>query len=224
MNIIQQAAAAVAFMTVSFTAGAAMLTNGDFSTDGSGWSDASSTGAITFVGGAAQLDTGSGDDPYSSILVQGDDGFFSFLNPISLGAGEAFLNFDVNFSSLGNDLSESGSSFFDDYLSIALYDSLDFSYDLIFTPGVDSSLGDGWTRINLDVSVLSGREFALSFELSDQDDGFDSRVLLDNISFSETALPGGGDTTPVPVPEPNTWFLLALGVFLLIGSLKIKRS
>lgn len=221
MNIIQQAAA-VAFMTVSFTAGATVLTNGDFSTDGIGWNDASSTGSVSFVGGSAQLDTGSGDDPFSSIMVQGDDGFFNFLNPISLGVGETFLNFDVNFSSLGNDVSETGISIFNDYLSVALYDSLDLSYDLIFTLGGYSSFGDGWTRINLDVSAMSDREFALSFELSDLNDGLDSRVLLDNISFSVAALPGDGDV--VPVPEPSIWALLALGVLLLMGSLKLKRS
>ena len=192
------------------------ITNGDFSAGLTEWNNASSTGTVTDVSGVAQLDTGTGDDPFSAVLVQGDDGFFTFGSPINLGVDDLFLNFDVNFLDLGIDSSELGTSFFSDYLSIALYDADDItgSSDLIFEPGIDNTL-TGWTRFNLDVSSLVGHNIALSFELSDQDDGFNSRALLDNISFTKVA------DVIVSVPEPNSIALVGLG--LLLFSIHFKR-
>jgi len=221
MRIFKQVVMALTMTAISTMAHAVPFSNGDFTSGGTDWNDASSTGSVSFVSGAAQLDTGSGDDPYSAILVQGDDGAFNFGAPISLEAGDTFLNFDVSFISLGTDVTETGGSSFGDYLSVVLYDSVDSSFDTTLTSAIDSSLGEGFVRYNLDVSSLIGRDIALSFELSDLNDGFNSRLLLDNISFSSVPLPGG-DTTPVP--EPDTLFLLGLGFILLGVRAKIIQS
>jgi hypothetical protein len=206
------------FVLVSHPVYAIPFTNGDFSSGLSGWNDASFTGSVSESGGIAQLDTGAGADPFSAIIVQGDDGFFNFNSPISLQADNLYLNFDVQFADLGADMLESGASFFTDYLSVIVYDAVNFFDDLVLDPGVDVTTGSDWQRINLDVSSLIGHDVALSFELNDQDDGRDSRVLLDNISFTST--PETIDT--IAVPEPNTIFLFAVGVLLLVTTRQRK--
>ena len=189
------------------------LTNGDFS-NSSDWADASGNGSTQIMGGEAILETGLGTDPYSSIFVQGDDGFFNFSNPISLDSSYDTLSFDVRFEDLGIDATEAGGSFFSDYLLVALYDADDFNNDLIFDPGVDSSVST-MTTFSLDVSSLAGHNIALSFELSDEDDGLNSRVYLDNVSFFETV---------VGVPEPQSLVLFGLGAIALFGTKARRRK
>ena len=174
------------------TATATPLLNGDFANGLTNWNDASSTGSVEVSSGAAVLTTGDFDDPFSAVLVQGDDGFFNFSDPISLGSDISRLIFDVRFVDLGMDSTEDGGSPFDDALTVALYDSLDFSLDLIFTPGIDRNFGSAWRTVSLDVGPLAGREMALSFELADQDDGRDSRVFIDNVTLTSIPLPGVG--------------------------------
>jgi hypothetical protein len=204
---------------VVFSAHASFI-NGDFESGTTGWNDASSTGTTGVVGGSAQLDTGIGSDAFSAILVQGDDGFFTFSSPITLAADVVSLDFDVSFINTGPDQSETGTSFFfTDHLIIALYDALDFSYDMFYDP-IDIINASGWTSFSWDVSSLAGREVALSLELVDEDDGFDSRALVDNIRFISPV------TTPPPentVPEPGTLYLFAFGLLGLMGRVK-KRS
>jgi len=207
MRILAKTFSGALLALISLPVFAVPFANGDFSSGLSSWNDASATGTVSVISGEAQLDTGSGTDPYSAILVQGDDGFFNFGSPITLGASDSYLNFDVSFVDLGVDASESGSGFFTDYLAIALYDALDFSYDLIFEPGIDSSLAASWTRFHLDISSLVGRDIALSFELADYNDGRNSRVKIDNITFTN-----GSDAQ---VPEPASIILLALGLMLM---------
>lgn len=215
MQTITKVFSGVLLALISLPALAIPFANGDFSSGMSSWNDASTTGNVSVVGGVAQLDTGSGDDPFSAILVQGDDGFFTFASPITLDASDLILSFDVNFIDLGIDASESGGGFFTDALSVILYDALDFTQDLFFLPGIDSSLGAGWTRFDLDISSLAGRDVALSFELADANDGRNSRVQIDNIAFSNTSI---------AVPEPEPVHLLALGLLLMTVMRKTRLN
>jgi len=182
------------------------FTNGDFTSGLSSWNDASGSGSVLVSGGVSQLETGSGVDSFSSVLVQGDDGFFNFLSPVSLAASDRFLSFDVQFLDLGVDSSELVAGILTDSLGVNLYDALDFNLDLLgIVSGIDSSLS-GWTHFDVDISSLSGRDVALSFELADVTDGRDSRVYIDNIAF--------GDSINT-VPEPNISFLFMMGLFFL---------
>lgn len=192
------------------------FTNGDFSAGTTGWTDASGTGSASVVVGQAQLDTGSGTDPYSSVFVQGDNGFFSFTSPISLDSSVTYLNFDVAFIDLGADSSETGGSFFSDFLSVALYDAADSLLDIFIDPLVNSGFGSMMMTFQFDISSLAGRDIALSFELNDENDGRDSRVLLDNISFTAR------NDSVVPVPEPPVIYLMAAGL-VLMGYRRAKK-
>ncbi len=210
MKTAIQLAATCFFLFVSLPGFAVPFTNGDFSSGMAAWNDASSSGAVNVVGDVAILDTGAGDDPFSAVLVQGDDGFFNFLAPISLGSDDLYLNFDVRFDDLGADSLESATSLFTDYLLVNLYDALDPFADVYLDPQVDASLAAGWHRINLDVSALAGHDVALSFELNDENDGRDSRVQLDNITFSK--LP-----EIIGIPAPHSGALIVCGLLFLIG-------
>ncbi len=209
MRLITKIFSAALFALISLPVFAVPFANADFSSGMSSWNDASSTGSAAVVSGEAQLDTGAGTDLYSAILVQGDDGFFTFGSPVTLGVSDSYLNFDVSFEDLGFDTTESGGSFFIDELFVSLYDALDFSKDLLLQPGINSSLGAGWTRFHLDISTLAGRDVALSFELTDENDGRDSRVKIDNITFSSAP-------DAQHVPEPASIFLLAMGLLLVM--------
>lgn len=183
--------------------------NGDFSAGSSGWTDASATGSASVVAGQAQLDTGPGAGLYSSVYVQGDDGFFSFTSPISLDSSVNYLNFDVAFIDLGVDSTETVSSGLLDSLTLGLYDTADSFLDIYIDPVVDIGFGAAMIRLHFDVSGLAGRDIALSFELTDEVDGRDSRVLIDNITF--TAQKDG----VVAVPEPSVIYLMMAGLLLM---------
>ncbi len=186
----------------------ASLVNGDFSSGSTAWTDASSSGSVTMTDGYAQLDTGFGVDPYSSILVQGDDGFFNFASPISIDSSLNYLSFDVSFIDLGIDATESGGSSFTDHLLVSLYDAVDFTFDQYIDPIVDIDFGDIMTRITFDISGLSGRDVALSFELVDENDGRNSRILLDNVAFTSNPEM----MSPVPLPPAIYMFFAGLGM------------
>jgi len=206
----------VTLLLVSTTSLAIPLTNGDFSSGLAGWSDASSSGSVSLMGDAAHLTTGNGTNPFSAILVQGDDGTFTFSNPIELAGDAHFLNFDVTFDDLGIDLTEPGGSTFTDGLSVAVRDELDFSglSDLIF-PVIDISILD--YRASFDISPLAGRTVAISFELSDDNDGRHSSASIDNITI--TAQPD----VVVSIPNASTLSLALLGLVQLVFFRKIKK-
>ncbi len=187
------------------------LVNGDFSSDLSGWNNAGATDA-TVNAGVAELSTqvGDGINPYSSVLVQGDDGSFTFGSPVVLGADIETLIFDIRFDQFDDSL-EAGFSSFDDSLTVALYDELDFSgsSDLIFSSGSDFSAESIWQTVELDVTALAGHTLALSFELFDESNGFDSTFYLDNINFLAAEPP---PEPPVSVSEPSSLMLLLIGI------------
>ena len=201
------------FLVVSVSSHAVPITNGDFSDGLSGWSDVSMSGSAS-VGSDEALTLGgaAGAEIYSASLWQGDNGFFQFLDPLSLATGEKFLSFDVRLQGQSEDASESGTSLFSDSLSVELYDSFDFTYDLFFQSGSDFAVNNAWSTVYLDISSLQGRDFALTINLFDEDDGFNTLFGLDNFMFTKTDSPNDS----VPVPEPASLGLLALGLGALI--------
>lgn len=203
-------------LVVSVGAKAAPITNGDFSQGLSGWNDLSFGGSAN-VGSeeALVLGGGAGTGSFAASVWQGDDGFFQFTNPLSLSGNEQYLAFDVLIAGLPEDPQESGASLFRDSISLELYDSLDFTYDLIFQSGSDFAVGNIWSTVFLDVSSLQGREFALTVNLFDEDDGFNTLFGLDNFEFTETT----SQHDPVPVPEPAS-----IGLFLVgLSALMLRR-
>ncbi|QSP95538.1 PEP-CTERM sorting domain-containing protein [Marinobacter salinisoli] len=205
------------FLSLALFAGnsfALSITNGDFSQGLAGWENVSVGGSAS-VGPdqALYLDGGIGAEPYSASLWQGDDGSFLFSNPLSLATGESFLSFDLMLASQDLDSSESGSSIFEDSLSIELYDADDWSFDLYFQSGWDFDVTDSWQTVFLDISSLQGRDFALTINLFDEDDGVNSSFALDNFFFTNSNQPDD----PVSVSEPASLslFLIALTGFAL---------
>ncbi len=200
-------------INISATALAVPLNNGDFSSGLASWNDASFTGSVSGIGGAAVLETASGTSPLSAVLVQGDDGFFSFLSPITLGGTDNYLNFDVAFIDIGIDETESGDSIFIDELMVVLYDEFDPFMDLVFSVGINAMLNPDIIRFNLDISSLVGRSVALSFELNDENDRRNSQATIDNVSF--TAQPDRKSSV-VTVSEPMTIYLFFLGLIFML--------
>lgn len=217
MNNINKALLGAFLFLLCTQALAVPLTNGDFSTT-DGWVDASFTGSAYILNGEGVIESGPNDDPFSGVFVQGDDGFFSFVIPIILDAADDTLSFYTRFESLGADTTESGLSSFTDYLSVVIYDALALVPDTAFDLGIDSSVTT-MTLFNIDVSLYSGRDVALSFELSDQDDGRNSRVYLDDVSFQQGAIIASN-----PVPEPETLALFGLGILSLIATRTKRRK
>ncbi|MCM2679177.1 PEP-CTERM sorting domain-containing protein [Echinimonas agarilytica] len=207
----------IAFQTMLFCGvlHASVITNGDFSSGLDGWNDASSTGTVGSEGGAAYLQSGSGVSPFSSILVQGDDGSFSFNDALLIAADYEYLTFDLWQISADVDASETGAASFDDSISLIIYDAFDFNYDLYLAPFDVTSVQ---TSFMVDITSLIGRSVALSFEVSDENDGFNSKFGLDNVAFLKSIV------GPVPVSEPSTIALfMVMLVSLVFGNRKFKK-
>jgi hypothetical protein len=191
----------IQFFVLSNVVNASLILNGNFDTDLSQWHDASGNGAVAFDNGVANLSTGDGFGLYSAVLVQGDDGFFNFNSPILIDAQQSWLVFDLWQVARDIDANESGASLLNDIFNLSIYDAFDPSFDLLFT---DLMITSQQQTFLLDISSLIGRSVALSFEVNDEDDGFNSTFSLDNVQL----------TTLVSVPEPSTLllFLIAVGV------------
>lgn len=203
----------VANIALSNSASATAIINGTFDTDLSGWSVVTNGGTAQWDAGQAVLSTGSDFTPFSSVLVQGDDGTFSFNNPILLTAGNDFFKFDALFSTLAADILESGGGLADN-LQVWLYDANDAtgSHDALIA-SIDALTSS--TSFSFDLSAFIGRSVAFSFELNDENDGTNSKVALDNIRFEQRIDQG-------TVPEPETLMLLALGLLGLSVNLRRK--
>ena len=199
------------FITLFFTlnliffsqlSNAGLISNGDFTDGLDEWTDVSSSGAVSVINGAANFVSGSGVDLYSAVLVQGDDGFFSFNAPLVIDMQHAVLKFDLWQLARTTDTLESAMSVLNDSLNLSIYDSEDPSFDLLFTDFIITSQLQQFT---LDISSLIGRSVALSYELNDEDDGFNSTFALDNVELTSATI---------AVSEPNTIFLILLSLFL----------
>lgn len=174
------------------------LSNGDFSSGLANWN---TSGDVIDAGGAAQLTTTTGTSVFSASLIQGDDGSLSFSTPLTLGAADNFLLFDVQFEDIGPDATEAIGPF-SDALGVSLLDA-DLSHpDLVFSDV--ANLSAGTSQVLLDVSSLAGQDVGLYFDLTDENDGRDSRATIDNVVFTEFQ--------PTSVPLPGTLLLLVAGL------------
>lgn len=169
------------------------------------WVDLSSNGSVTVESGAAILAAGEGEDLFSAVLAQGDDGTFLFEKPIEISPFAVSFKFDLWMVSRDEDVLESGNSLFQDSLTLAFYDQEDLLFDLIF-PSL--SFGSTPSFLLLDISSLAGRNVSLSFELTDENDGFNLALGLDNLAIIEKPA--------VSVPESNGAVLLLIGLFSLV--------
>ncbi len=192
-------------------ASAVDFANGDFSATPpeTAWNTVQGTdspGTASFNTGSAVLSTGQTADPYSVSIIQGDDGSFSFAAPITLSANVKTLQFNASFARSFNP-SESVGSFMDN-LSVHIYDKLgtvpDMNEFVIDANAVSGSFAYG-------VSAFAGREVALSFELSNENDGYFSSATIKNIQFIGA------------VPEPEEWVMMMMGVALVGFQVRRKK-
>ena len=179
---------------------ASLISYGEFTNSLGNWHDASVSGSVFAEDGVAKLAAGDGNSPYSSVLVLGDDGNFNFGDAILIDNVNTLLNFDLWFYGSEKDNTETGSSSFADGISLAVYDSVNSSFDRLLQNINISAMQSSFT---LDLSALAGRYVAFSFELADENDGYNSVFALDNVFLSSV----------ISVPEPTSLVLLA---FLLI--------
>ncbi|MEW6995940.1 PEP-CTERM sorting domain-containing protein [Colwelliaceae bacterium MEBiC 14330] len=181
---------------------AGVITNGDFSNGSTGWADASFTGQVDFDNNTANLSTGAGIGLYSAVLVQGDNGFFDFDDPIEIDAQHSQLTFVLNISEQTVDNTESGISSLNDALNLSVYDAFDPLFDIYFNSLVVTNQPQDYL---LDLSSLIGRSVAFSFELNDEDDGFNTQFSLDNVQLI---------TSVISVPEPSSMLILLFAMLV----------
>ncbi|AEF02324.1 PEP-CTERM sorting domain-containing protein [Alteromonas sp. KS69] len=184
---------------------ATLINNGDFSSGLNDWSDASFTGSVTENDGQAILSSGDNTDPFAAVLIQGDDGSFLFDSPIMVDPNVSMLSVDAALLSMLFDPTEQGGSAFSDTLFLAIYDAVDYTFDAVFEI---PALGNVAETFLFDMSDWLGRGIAISFELADEDDGFNLSYSVDNVLFTY-------NNTPVPVPEPESFIMLLVGLTLL---------
>lgn len=204
----------IATIALSNAVFATPIVNGTFDADLSGWSTVSNGGTVEWGGGTAVLSTGPDVAAYSSILVQGDDGTFTFGNALLLSAGDDFLKFDAVFNTLSADALESGGGFTDN-LQVWLYDATDSSgaSDHLFAT-IDALISG--SSFSFDLSSFIGQSVAFSFVLNDENDGSDSKVTLDNIRIEQRSVTNA-------IPLPGTLFLVIIGWFGLTKNLLRNR-
>lgn len=174
------------------------IVNGNFDTDLSDWTAITSLASDATVqwdsSGKVMLSTGTEATPATAVLIQGDAGDFSFTSPILIGTGDDLLKFDFEFMNLGVDPTESSYNFTDN-LQVWIYDADGINDQLV---AEITQLNLGLSSVTFDLSGYTGHSIALSFELNDEYDGFDSRVYIDNVRI---------EASPVPVPAA-VWFEL----------------
>lgn len=192
-----------------FSSSQASIINPNFQDGLDGWNDLSSTGSVITSGGFAEFIGGDGDSGYSASLMQGDDGSFSFAAPIQLNSQISKFEFSLWLINKFDDATETGGSLFTDAFSVVFYDSLDSAFDLFFD-NLDFTTGG---LISLDVSALAGRDVAISFDLRDEDDGFNVQIGVDNLAFVERTT----------VPESSGLVLIMLGLLSLVVSRRFVK-
>jgi hypothetical protein len=190
---------------------AGSIANGGFDSDLADWSTVLNGGSVAWSGGHAVLATGAGTGVASAVLIQGDDGTFTFASPITLGADDRWFRFDAVFSALGLDGTEDPLSGFSDQLNVWIFDadSLD-----TWLAGAFSLSDPGGADLSFDLVTpadLRGKRVAFSFELTDEADGQDSQVSIDNVRIERGA-----------VAEPGTLALIA-GALSALGLARGSR-
>ncbi len=193
-------------------ASAAAITNGNFDSDLTGWSIVSNGGTVQWdATGKANLSTSSGAIPFSAVLIQGDDGLFTFNSPLSLLEKDDLFKFNATFSTIAVDPNENPVSDYSDNLQVWLYDAnpVSSSSDLLIAK---LDLQTGGSSFSVNLTPFIGHSVAFSFELNDENDGYDSQVLLDSIRI---------ESNPVPLPGALGSMLLA---FISWFSLRINTT
>ncbi len=201
--------AALAGVLASFQAQAVPFQNGDFSNGSTAWNvltDTASPGQVIFNTGSVDLQTGTDAAPYSAGLIQGDDGTLisPFTAPFTLGPLVQSLVFQASFARTATNPAETPvDPLVRDYVSVTVYDANSADLLQMLDPGIDSTL-TGLGTFTLDVSAFRGRDVALEFDLTNQNDGWFSTATLQNIHFV--------DASANAVPEPYTLALFGAGL------------
>jgi hypothetical protein len=176
------------------------IINGNFDNGLIGWT---TEGDVSVVNGMAVLDTAESE--FGALI--------SLNQQTGVIPGFSVLSFDFGFSG-GNPTPPPET--FPDFLQISFFDSISDApelnpgfvaidplgiYDLnpigTLTPILNSNL---LYHFSMDISGLAGREGVLYFDLSNQDDAFDSKAYVDNVTITAT------------VPEPATLLLQVSGL------------
>lgn len=199
----------LSILLITAHANAASLKNPDFSAGLDGWVDVSANGDVIASDGGAVLSAGSGTNSFSAVLLQGDDGFFNFPDPLFLTGTFQTLDFDVWLQKKSVDTTETGLSALHDGLSVVFYDAQNPALDKAF----ENLL---FTHQSLDVAFLAGRTFAMSFELADENDGSNVSVGIDNIIFRTGSVS--------QVPAPGAFLQLFAGVMFLFSLITVKNK
>lgn len=201
------------FFILPASAFSGAITNGDFASGLSGWATVIGNGDVQASGGQAVLSTGRGTDPFSAVLVQGDDGNFNFPSPILISSNDIFFKFDALFADLGIDATESPLGSLTDHLNVWLYDANDLSgnHDALIA-NINASI----TGYSFDLSGFAGRSVAFSFELNDEADGRNTQVSIDNVRIEQRSIQ--------PVPEPTSLALIIAGLFRLRSVRRSNRA
>ena len=201
-------------LLMAFNANATVV-NGNFDDRDEKWDDDSRAGSFLVIDGRGVLQTKEGSAlPFSAVAIQGDDGSFSFPEPIEIDLDVSKLLVDLSFERSGPDAGEdSSASSFTDSFSITFLDKLDPTFDSLIISTGDSFIPTAeFLTYMFDVSGIAGRSGALAFELHDENDGFDTQVVFDNVSFVSQ------------VPVPAAVWLFGSALLGLVGSNLSRKS
>ncbi|WP_347986709.1 hypothetical protein [Methylomonas sp. AM2-LC] len=215
---IRQACGLGLMLVLPYSASAASITNGSFSAGVGhldGWSAITSdAGTINAPGdGTVILATGDGTtSAIPAVLEQGDDGSFSFTNPLVITPNDLSLSFNAVFSeSLISGASASNPA--GEVFNVYLYDANSPASYLLTS--IDASTAV--THFLFDLTAYQGLSVALSFELNHNNDGYTSQVALSNVDIAQQ--------TSAVVPEVETSLLFLVGLGNVIGfSRKVNRK
>jgi opacity protein-like surface antigen len=220
MKLTSFAAAAVLAALLASPAAAAVVVNPSFETgDTAGWTSAGA-GAIDVL---AATDDAIGpafggrrydptDGGFFAQLTAGPDDQYTTLSQSFTLAGASVVGLDAAFLAFDDPA-------FDDDAYVRIFDASHnfvlFQFDIVAAGGNQASTG--WTHVS---QLLAGGTYTIEAgvrnvgdDLTAFEPGFDSKLLVDNVSISAA-----------PVPEPASWALLIAGFAGVGGLLRRRRA